>query len=69
MKSSEEGVKCKHCEVVGIEKPATNKVEFFGEEIFLCHECLDFAISEGLINEETYGIKKKKNRRGVVNFD
>lgn len=69
MKGLEEGVKCKHCEVIGLDKPATSKVEFFGEDIYLCDECLNFAISEGLINEETYGIKKKKNRRNVSNFD
>lgn len=69
MKSLEEGVRCKQCEAIGVIVQATKKVEFFGEEIFLCPQCLKFAIEEGLINEETYGVKKKKNRRNIIDID
>lgn len=59
MKNSE-GTRCEHCDIIGIDKSATNRVDFFGEEVFLCKECLNFAKEQGLVNEETYGVKRSR---------
>lgn len=57
---SEDYTRCKHCEVVGIDRPATKTVDFFGDEINLCDQCFQFALKEGLLNEEVYNLKKRR---------